>query len=267
MTNKVDLFDSTYSNFHEEVQRAVREETFLEDIGQNSWLTADELRRFIGQLGLGPDGSALDVACGAGGPALFVARTTGCRVTGVEVNEHAIPAAAESARAAGLAQRAVFLHTNASAALPFPDASFDSIICIDSILHFVGRPAVLADWRRVLKPGGRALYTDPLIVSGMLTNEEIAIRSSIGLFHFMPIGENEKVIRGAGFELGGVEDVTENAAVVAGRWWRARANHEAGMVQIEGAERFAGLQRFFAMVEKVSIERRLSRYAYLLIKP
>ena len=68
MTKRVDLY-STYSNFTERVLAAIREETFGVDIGQNSWLTADEYDRFIAWLDLEPEQHALEVASGSGGPA------------------------------------------------------------------------------------------------------------------------------------------------------------------------------------------------------
>ena len=53
MPERVDLFYNTYSNFTEQVLAAVREETFGKDIGQNSWLTADEYDRFISRMYFG----------------------------------------------------------------------------------------------------------------------------------------------------------------------------------------------------------------------
>jgi len=264
---QVDLFDSTYSNFQAAVLRSAREDTYAEDIGQNSWLTADEYRKFFRQMELGTGKRVLDVACGSGGPASFMARTTGSHVTGVDVNEHAIATAEETARSAQLTARLRFVHTDASEPLPFADASFDAIVCVDSVHHFLDRREVLRDWYRVLAPGGRALYTDPIVVSGILSNEEIALRSSIGYFQFSPVGEDERLIADAGFQLIGREDVTENAAVVARRWHDARAKRREALVGIEGVKRFEGLQRFFDAVHRVSAERRLSRYAFLFRRP
>jgi len=63
------------------------------------------------------------------------------------------------------------------------------------------------------------------------------------------------------------EDVTANAALVSGRWRDARAAHGTDLVQIEGEERFEGLQKFFAAVHQLTSERRLSRILYLVEKP
>ena len=87
-----------------------------------------------------------------------------------------------------MAERTHFQQADASQPLPFEDASFDAILCIDAINHLPDRLAVLREWRRLLKPGGRMLFTDPLVVTGILSSEEVAIRSSMGLAFFAPAG-------------------------------------------------------------------------------
>jgi len=150
--------------------------------------------------------------------------------------------------------------------LPFPDRSFDAILCVDSACHFADRLHVLKEWHRVLEPGGRALFTDPVVVTGPVSNEELAARSSIGYFLFAPPGVNERLIEEAGFELVRKEDATENAAGVSKRWHDARAEDRAALVEIEGEDRFRELQRFFMAVHRLTGERRLSRFVYLARK-
>ena len=101
MAKRVDLFDSTYSNFTEEVLDAIRKETFGVDIGQNSWLTVDEYERWLPWLNLTGDSHLLEVASGSGGPARYVARTTGCRVTGIDANESGVATASQLAADGG----------------------------------------------------------------------------------------------------------------------------------------------------------------------
>jgi hypothetical protein len=101
MPERVDLFDSTYQHFSERVHDAIRKATYGTDIGQNSWLTVDEYERWLPLLGLGPDHHALEVASGSGGPALHLARTCGCRVTGLDANASGVATAARHAEATG----------------------------------------------------------------------------------------------------------------------------------------------------------------------
>ena len=265
MSKKVDLY-SNYGQFEAEVNARVRNKTFGEEIGQNSWTTADEYRGWAKALGLDKNSIVLEVASGSGGPALFLAKEVGCRVHGVDINAQGVARANEQARAMGLDSRATFSEANADEPLPCADDTFDALLCIDAVHHFPQRLQVLKDWRRVLKPHGKVLVTDPVVVTGLVSNEELAERSSIGIFVFAPPGVYERLIQKAGFNLLQVEDVTENAAIVSKRWHDARAEDRNALVQIEGEERFEGLQRFFDMVHRVSSERRLSRFAYLLQK-
>lgn len=262
----VDLFNSTYRHFTSEVLAAIRRETFGEDIGQSGWTTLDEYDRFVAWLALKPGEHALEVACGSGGPALYLGEQTDCSVCGIDANEHAI-AAAMCAVNAGQRNDMSFRVADANAPLPFDNGTFDALVCIDSMNHFPHRLSVLWEWRRVLRPGGRAIFTDPVVITGPVTSEQLALRSSIGSFLFVPQGVNEQLIELAGFRLIKAQDVTSNAALISGRWHNARERHRNELLLIEGRERFDGLQEFFAMVHRLASERRLSRVAYLVERP
>src|SRR3954471_18899556 len=125
------VFYTYGGNFGGRVQGEIRRETYGEDMGQFSWITADEFRRFLGRLEVTANSRVLDVACGSGGLALFAARTLGCHVTGVDINESGIATARQMAQARGLQSRTSFEHADAGRSLPFADASFDAIVSID----------------------------------------------------------------------------------------------------------------------------------------
>jgi SAM-dependent methyltransferase len=268
MSERVDLFDSTYKHFTDQVLDAIRKDTFGTDIGQNSWVTIDEYERLLPWLNLAPDNHVLEVASGSGGPALYLARTTGCRVTGIDANESGVATAtrlaSEVVAESDGAGRVEFKVANANASLPFDNDFFDALLCIDSMNHFPNRLAVFREWQRVLRPGRRALFTDPVVITGPVTNDELALRSSIGLFLFVPPGINEQLIERAGFQLIHQEDVTENAALISGRWFQSRQAHKDDLLRIEGEERFEGLQQFFGAVRRLTSERRLSRIVYVV---
>lgn len=266
MAERTDLFYNTYGHFTERVLTAVRAETFGRDIGQNSWLTADEYERFASWLNLTATSHVLEVASGSGGPALHLATQTGCRVTGVDANESGVATATRAAADAKLSGRVNFQVADANAPLPFDEGAFDALVCIDAMNHFPERAGVLGEWRRVLRPGGRAVFTDPVVITGPVTNDELALRSSIGLFLFAPPGVNERLIEEAGLRLLKQEDATGNAALVSGRWHHARQSHREDLLHIEGEERFDSLQKFFDAVHRLTSERRLSRIAYLVEK-
>lgn len=265
MSDRVDFYYNAYENFTEEVLQAIRRETYGTDIGQNSWLTADKFDRFLSGLRLRPEHHVLEVACGSGGPARWVAERFGCRVTGIDANASGVETATRGAAGSPSRERLTFREADANGRLPFVDDSFDALLCIDSMNHL--RAGVFREWHRVLRPGGRAVFTDPVVITGPVTNDELALRSSIGVFLFVPPGVNERLIEAAGFVLVGSEDVSENAAAVSKRRHDARERRCEALSELEGAERFAGSQRFLMAVHGLTAERRLSRIAYLAEKP
>ena len=267
MTDEVtNLYDGHYSQLGDEAQRAVRRETYDEDVGQSSWLTLAEAREFFRRLGLSPGRRALEVACGSGGMTCRMAVETGATCIGVDINPHAIEASEATARSQKLEGRVSFQLADAGRPLPFPDESFDAVFCNDSINHFPGRAGGFRDWHRVLRPGGRLLFTDPVVVTGEVTNEELRARSSIGFFLFTPAGYNEKLLTESGFEVREVRDVTEGTASISRKWRDARAAHRAALVSLEGEKPFEDLQQFLDAVHTLSSERRLSRFMYLASK-
>src|SRR5262245_14735173 len=267
MSQSVDLYGTAYGNFAKQVIEQVRCDTYGEDFGQSSWVTSEEYRRFFQLLGLTSADHVLDVGCGSGGPALFLAREVGCPVTGVDINEAGIRAGLALAREAGMQDRVHFRHADVREPLPFPDQAFDALVCMDVMCHLPDRRRLFDEWRRVLRPGGRVLYTDPVVVTGLVSNEELATRSSTGYFELCPPGVNERLLVEAGFELVITEDVTDNEVEVSRRWHDARQQREAELIPLEGAETFAGLQRFLATVHRLTRERRMSRSLYLGRKP
>jgi SAM-dependent methyltransferase len=265
--DSVNLYDNVYADFASSAEIAVRQEAFGEDLGQSSWLTAQEWLEFADQVGVGVGSEILEVGSGSGGPALYLAAARGCRVTGVDVNEHGVRNAIALAQTRGLDERVRFEAIDASRPLPFAGERFDAVVSNDAMCHIRSRLAVLRDWHRVLRPGGRALFTDAMVLTGMVSHEELAIRSSVGFYLIVPPAANEAMLREAGFALLGVRDVTSNVAEIASRWHQARQRHREALVAREGEANFDGLQRFLSCAHTLSVEKRLSRFAYLAEKP
>lgn len=267
MSGSIDLYNSSYANYEADVYRQVRIETYGEDLGQTSWVTPDESREIPKLLGLRSGAFVLEIGCGSGRYALQVAKSVGCCVLGVDINASGIDTANQLAKTRELTSQVRFELCDVSKNLPFKDQTFDAMFSNDVLCHVPGRPAVIKEIFRVLKPGARILFSDALVIGGIISHLEIATRSSIGYYNFSPPGENERLIEQAGFKVLKASDTTNNAAEIAKRWHDARDKRKAELVAAEGPSNFEGVQQFLACVHTLTSERRLLRYLYLAEKP
>ena len=266
MQQKVDLYDNAYGKYELDAYVEVRVATYGEDFGQTSWVTSEESREIPRLLELTPDSSALEIGCGSGRYALHVAETTGCNIVGLDINASGVRNANRLAHSKNLADRASFEECDVSKKLSCDDCTFDAVFSNDAMCHIFGRAAVLAEINRVLKPAGRMLFSDALVIGGTISHQEIATRSAIGFYVFSPPGENERLMKQAGFRGIRATDTTENAAQIADRWRAARDQRKEKLIAAEGATNFEGLQRFLSCVHNLTKERRLLRYLYFATK-
>ncbi|HKS68672.1 MAG TPA: methyltransferase domain-containing protein [Candidatus Acidoferrales bacterium] len=198
---------------------------------------------------------------------MHVADTTGCRILGLDSNEAGVRNGNRLAAERGMQTRVHFEDRDVSEPLPFDDVSFDSAFANDVLCHIPDRAALLAEIIRVLKPGARLLFSDALVIGGMVTHHELATRSSIGLYVFTPPGENERLIKETGFRLIASRDTTVNAALIAKRWRDSREKRKNELIAVEGDPTFRDLQEFLSCVHALTKERRLLRYLYVAQKP
>ncbi len=110
-----------------------------------------------------PGMEVVDVGCGIGGPARYLAATHGCRVTGLDLTASFCAAAARLSAAVGLAGQVRF--TCASAlAMPFADATFELAWTVQMQMNVAAKARLYAEIHRVLRRGGRLAFQD--IVAG-----------------------------------------------------------------------------------------------------
>jgi RimJ/RimL family protein N-acetyltransferase/2-polyprenyl-3-methyl-5-hydroxy-6-metoxy-1,4-benzoquinol methylase len=272
--------DVAYATFGTDVAAAVRRDAFGTDIGQHGWLTEEEWRRCLRWAKLTGECRLLDVGSGSGGPAVAAAAETGCHVVGIDRHESAVATAQRLADERGVADRTRFVAADASLRLPFADGSFDAITCIDAIHHLGDRAAVLAEWRRVLRPGGHMIFTDPAVVTGPLSDAEIAAGARTAPATFTPVtltpvtltpvtltpvtltpvDLNERLLHDVGLDLVRCDDTTETVATLAARLVAARSQRRAELTSVEGQAAFEARQRSLDLAATLAGQRRLSRF-------
>lgn len=265
------FYGSQYTRIYGQLASEIRREAFGEDFGQESWRSPAEQAEIAALLRLGPGARVLDVACGAGGPSLALVEQTGCHLVGIDIVPEGISSATAEAVRRGLADRARFVVLDGNEPLPFEDGTFDAIACIDSIGHFPDRHSAFRDWARLLKAGGRLVFTDPAVVTGALSKSEIDGRCALAAngpnMFFVPPGFNEGAVTAAGLVLLQCVDRAAVAAEIAGRWGAARQRRAKALITEEGEDWFERRQLMLKMTAHLASERRLTRFFYLVEKP
>jgi ubiquinone/menaquinone biosynthesis C-methylase UbiE len=105
-----------------------------------------------------PGQRLLDIGCGIGGPARYMASQFGVHVTGIDLTPDFVRAAESLSMRLRLDEMVTF-HCGSALALPFPDASFDGAYLLHVGMNIRDKARLFAEVRRVLKPGGVfALY-------------------------------------------------------------------------------------------------------------
>ncbi len=113
-------------------------------------------------VSLGPGARVLDLGCGYGSTARYLAANFGCSVTGTNISEKELELARERAAESGLGHLLSFEYEDFHN-LGYQDAAFDVVWSQEAFLHAADKNAVLAECRRVLKHGGTLAFTDILV--------------------------------------------------------------------------------------------------------
>jgi len=116
-------------------------------------------RRALELIEAGPGERLLDVASGDGASAILAAGERGCEVVGVDYGAPAVQDATEAAQREAPAAEIEFVRGDAES-LPFPDRSFDLVLCECSLCTFPDKARAAAEIARVLRPGGRVAICD-----------------------------------------------------------------------------------------------------------
>lgn len=119
-----------------------------------------KLTQRLGQLlSLGPGARVLDVASGKGASAMSLAERFGCEVVGIDYGDNNVQSANTEASARGLGSLVRFQKADAES-LPFPDSSFDAVVCECAFCTFPEKTTAAREFARVLRGGGRLGLSD-----------------------------------------------------------------------------------------------------------
>lgn len=114
---------------------------------------------------LEPGVCVLDLGCGYGSTARYLAANFGCQVTGVNISQKELELARSRSSEAGLDHLLHFEYGDFHR-LEYADASYDVVWSQEAFLHAADKAAVLRECRRVLKAEGSLIFTDITVAKG-----------------------------------------------------------------------------------------------------
>lgn len=192
--------------------RGIAREHITEEVlqlhDQDHYGGAAAVDRLMAQAQVVASDQVLDLCSGLGGPARYLAWKTGCRVTGLDLTASRVEGATELTRAAGLSDRVRFEQGNALA-LPFADASFTLAISQEAFAHIPDKPRLMAGIARVLRPGGRLVFSDILQRGALAADDARRLFDGMRFSEIATEADYRRWLRDAGLSTAQVIDLSD----------------------------------------------------------
>ena len=164
----------------------------------------------VAKMSLRGDGHVLDVGCGIGGAARYIAAQVGCRVSGIDLTPEYIEVARALTERTGLGDKVDF-EVASALAMPFQDEAFDAAITFHVAMNIRDRESLYGEIARVMKPGATLCIYDVMRKSGEALAFPVPWAESNQTSHLTTPEEMRALLGGAGFEVQDVEDRTDIA--------------------------------------------------------
>ncbi len=155
----------------------------------------------------------LDLCCGLGGPARYLAYHHGCRVTGVDMNTDRLAGAVRLTERTKLQDRVLFHHANALQT-GLADETFDVIVSQEAFCHIPDKKTLIAECVRLLKPGGCIVYTDILARNSMTNEIRSRLENEMAFSELSTLEQYCHLLEEKGCQVVEVEDLSDDWAQI-----------------------------------------------------
>ena len=176
------------------------------------------------QLRIASGDHVLDVGSGLGGPARYLARRFGCRVSGIDLTAEFCAVARHLTALLGLDER-VSIAEGDALAMPYDDAAFDGAYSMNVSMNIADKRALYREIRRVLRPGAWLMLSEVAQGPGGAPDYPTPWARTAASSFLATEAETRASLEACGFAIESLRETTE-AALAYGA--RSRALVEAG---------------------------------------
>jgi ubiquinone/menaquinone biosynthesis C-methylase UbiE len=131
---------------------------YPEQTNPSAFYSKSTLQRLVTGLRVGPGQKLVDLGCGNGGAALWVARELGVDMTGIDLSAAGVAAGNDQAKALGVDDRVRFIEGDMTET-GLPTGSCNGAISLDVLCFVPDKPAAFRETARLLRPGARFGFT------------------------------------------------------------------------------------------------------------
>ena len=154
----------------------------------------------------------LDMGCGVGGAAIFLAENFNAQVTGVNISAAQLKEAKENVQKAGLQKQVSFLQAD-YLKTSLSNGTYDVIWAVESFFHCEDKTAFLQEAHRLLKPKGKLVLADYFLTDLAKTEKDKALLSTwFNGFHIpnlLKVNNIEAESKAVGFSCWQYENISE----------------------------------------------------------
>lgn len=184
------------------------------ETGNEDFNTAQEKTNIVmaKKAGIQKGSTILDAGCGYGATARYLAKTFGCKVTGINISEKELELANQRTKNQGLEDLCLFEYGDFHS-LKYPDGSFDVVWSQDAFLHGENKRKIMEECFRVTKKGGKFVFTDIVMIKKNATPEdEKKIHERLQTTDIWDFDDYEKALQDVGFTIKLKENWSEKVA-------------------------------------------------------
>jgi sarcosine/dimethylglycine N-methyltransferase len=201
-------------------------------------------------LGLGATSHVLDIGSGLGGPARYLAHTTGCHVTALELQSDLHTLATHLTNRCGLGSHVTHVCGDALTTA-LPEATFDAVVSWLALYHIPERPRLLARLARMLRCGGQ-FYTEDLYQRAPFATSDLPdVRHTLFSMTLTNITAYVRDLHEAGFTEITTTDLSDDwtafCGVRAADWQADRPRH----MRVHGEPIYTQLDTFYTVVRRL----------------